>query len=195
MKTSSLVRNRHGMALFMTLLVSIAVAGIAMGGILLASGAQLATKYNAMEASLQASADGGLEIARDSLNRGTYDSLLPVSGYTTLLSHAAVTDASGNTLPRINLSIYVGRTGGRTGGAATAGQYGSNFASALSIISDSRGAVAARRLLMTQESWAKFAVAINNWSGTAAYGCGESVNGPFFSNTGMSLTGGCTTPK
>jgi hypothetical protein len=183
--------NRRGAALFMTLLVSIAIAGVALGGILLASGAQLSTRYTAKEAQLQASADGGLEIIRDSVNRGIFDSLLPVSGYTTLASNVAVKDALGNTQPRISLSLYVGRTGGRTGGAATAGQYGSNFASALSVISDARGAVAVRRLLLTQESWSKFAVAINNWSGGAMYGCGESVNGPFFSNTGLIIQTGC----
>lgn len=193
MANPSMINNRRGAALFMTLLVSFAVAGIALGGVLLASGAQLSTRYNAKEASLQASADGGLELIRDSLNRGVFDSLLPVAGYTTLASAVAVKDALGNTLPRINLSLYVGRTGGRTGGAATAGQYGSNFASALSVISDARGAVAVRRLLLTQESWAKFAVAINNWSGGAMYGCGESVNGPFFSNTGLIIQTGCAT--
>ena len=176
MVTRSLTKNRHGAALFMTLLVSIAVTGVALGGVLLASGAQLSTRYNAKEALLQSSADGGLEIVRDSLNRGLFDSLLPLNGYTTLASHVGVKDALGATQPRINLSLYVGRTGGRTGGAATAGQYGSNFASALSVISDARGAVAVRRMLLTQESWAKFAVAINNWSGGAMYGCGESVN-------------------
>ncbi|MGH7524694.1 MAG: hypothetical protein ACREK8_10340, partial [Gemmatimonadales bacterium] len=189
---TSRIHDRRGAALFMTLLVSIAIGGIALGGVLLASGATLSTRYNAEEARLQSSADGGLEIVRDSLNRGIFDSLLPVNSYTTLLSGAAVKDATGATIPRINLSLYVGRTGGRTGGAATAGQYGSNFASALSVISDSRGAVAARRLLLTQESWAKFAVAVNNWSnGGVAYGCGESVNGPFFSNTTLHLETGC----
>lgn len=187
----SMIRNRRGAALFMTLLVSIAVAGIALGGVLLASGAQLSTRYNAKEASLQSSADGGLEIIRDSINRGIFDSLLPASGFTTLASSVSVTDALGNTLPRITRSLYVGRTGGRTGGAATAGQYGSNFASALSVISDARGAVAVRRMLLTQESWSKFAVAINNWSGSAMYGCGESVNGPFFSNSGLIVQSGC----
>ena len=192
MKPRSLILcNRRGAALFMTLLVSIAVAGVALGGVLLASGAQLSTRYNAKEASLQASADGGLEMIRDSINRGIFDSLLPINGFTTLASGVAVKDALGNNLPRITRSLYVGRTGGRTGGAATAGQYGSNFASALSVISDARGAVAVRRLLLTQESWAKFAVAINNWSGSAMYGCGESVNGPFFSNNTLVLQTGC----
>jgi len=179
----------------MTLLISLAIAGMAIGGVLLASGAQLSTRYNAEEARLQSYADGGLEIIRDSINRGIFDSLLPFTGYTTLASHVSVKDALGATIPRINLSLYVGRTGGRTGGAATAGQYGSNFASALSVISDARGAVAVRRELLTQESWAKFAVAINNWSGSAAYGCSESVNGPFFSNAGLIIQGGCTSPK
>ncbi len=188
-----IVRNRRGAALFMMLLLSLAIGAIAIGGILLASGAELSTRYNAKEAELQASADGGLEVVRDSINRGIFDSLLPVTGYTTLASNVAVKDASGNTLPRITQSLYVGRTGGRTGGAATAGQYGSNFASALSIISDARGAVAARRMLLTQESWAKFAVAINNWSnGGVMYGCGESVNGPFFSNNNLHIQTGCS---
>jgi hypothetical protein len=176
----------------MMLLLSVAIGAIAIGGILLASGAELSTRYNAKEAELQSSADGGLEMIRDSLNRGVFDSLLPVTGFTTLASSVAVKDASGNTMPQITQSLYVGRTGGRTGGAATAGQYGSNFASALSIISDVRGAVAARRMLLTQESWAKFAVAINNWSGSAMYGCDESVNGPFFSNTGLIIQTGCS---
>src|SRR5664279_4381031 len=191
MSHSSVIRNRHGAALFMTLVVSLAVAGIAVGSIMLASGAQLSTKYYAKESAIQSMADGGLEMIRDSLNRGIFDSLLPTTGYKTLASGIPVKDALGNTMPRLSMSLYVGRTGGRTGGAGTAGQYGSNFASALSVISDARGAVAVRRLLLTQESWAKFAVAINNWSGSAMYGCGESVNGPFFSNTGLIIQTGC----
>ncbi len=195
MRLPALARCRRGAALMLTLMLSFAIAAMALGAIMLASGAQIATSFTAREASLQAAANGGLEIIRDSVNRGIFDSLLPANGYTTLASSAAVTDALGRTLPGITRSLYVGRTGGRTGGAATAGQYGSNFASAVSIISDRRGAVAARRLLMTQESWAKFAVAINNWSGSAAYGCGESVNGPFHSNTSLNLQGGCSSPK
>ncbi len=179
----------------MLLLVSIAVTAMAMGAISLASGAQLTTRFSAREASLQAAANGGLEIIRDSINRGNFDSLLPMDSYTTLAASAPITDAYGATLPGITRSLYVGRTGGRTGGQATAGQYGSNFASAISIIRDQRGAVAARRLLLTQESWAKFAVAINNWSGSAYYGCGESINGPFFSNTTLNIQGGCSSPK
>lgn len=183
--------DRRGAALVLALLMSIAVAAAALGAIVLASSARITSRFSAREVTLQAAANGGLELIRDSVNHGIFDSLLPASGFTTLESNAPVLDAGGTPLPRMTRSLYVGRTGGRTGGAATAGQYGSNFASALSVIRDNRGAVAARRLLMTQESWAKFAVAINNWSGSAMYGCGESINGPFHSNTNLRLQGGC----
>ena len=56
MSHSSLIRNRAGAALFMTLVVSLAVAGIAVGSIMLASGAQLSTKYYAKESAIQSMA-------------------------------------------------------------------------------------------------------------------------------------------
>jgi hypothetical protein len=183
---------RRGVALLLTLLLSLAVAAMALGAVLLSSGARLTTRFSAREVSLQAAANGGLELVRDSLNHGIFDSLLPANGFTTLETDAAVRDAAGGLIPGMTRSLYVGRTGGRTGGAATAGQYGSNFASALSVIRDRRGAVAARRLLMTQDSWSKFAVAINDWSGSAVYGCGESVTGPFHSNDVLRLQSGCS---
>ncbi len=185
---------RRGAALILALLISIAVAAMAMGAIMAASGAGITSKFSAREAAMQAAANGGLEIIRDSINHGNFDSLLPLDGYTVLEEDAPVIDAFRDELPRTTRSLYVGRTGGRTGGAATAGQYGSNFASALSVIRDQRGAVAARRLLMSQESWSKFAVAINKWPGNAVYGCNESVNGPFHSNDALKLMSSCN-PK
>jgi hypothetical protein len=187
--------DRRGAALILTLLISVAIAAMAIGAVMLASGAQTSTHFTAREASLQSAADGGLEIIRDSLNRGVFDSLVPDSGFTTIADGQPVYDALGAPIPGVTRSLYVGRTGGRTGGAATAGQYGSNFASAISIISDRRGAVAARRLLLTQDSWAKYAVAVNNWSSANYYGCAESVTGPVHSNTSITLQSGCSSPK
>lgn len=194
MSVSVTFRNRRGAALLFTLVVSIAVAAMALGAVLLSSSARLTTRFGAREASMQAAANGGLELIRDSLNHGVFDSLLPDNDFTTFALNQPIPDVFGNPIPGITRSLYVGRTGGRTGGAATAGQYGNNFASGVSVIRDQRGAVAARRLLMTQESWAKFAVAINNWSGTGMYGCNESIQGPFHSNDKLRLQGGCN-PK
>ena len=102
-------RRRGGSLILMLLLVSLAITAMAMGAIGLASGAQLTTRFSAREASLQAAANGGLELIRDSLNRGNFDSLLPMNSFTTLASNASITDAYGTALPGITRSLYVGR--------------------------------------------------------------------------------------
>jgi hypothetical protein len=142
MRPRSARHNQNGAALVFALLMSIAVAAMALGAIMVASGADLTTRYNAREATMQAAANAGLELIRDSINHGIYDSLLPATTHTVLADGAPIQDAFGVVLPRLSRSLYVGRTGGRTGGAGTAGQYGGNFASALSVIRDRRGAVA-----------------------------------------------------
>lgn len=195
MLTHTSHRDRRGAALVFALLMSIAVAAMALGAIMVASGADLTTRFSAREAAMQASANAGLELIRDSINHGIYDSLLPANDYTTIVENAAVADAFGVNLPRIRRSLYLSRTGGRTGGAATAGQYGGNFASALSVIRDQRGAVAARRLLLSQESWSKYAMAYNNYSGTSPLSCATTFHGPVHSNTDLKLIAGCTSPR
>ncbi|MFZ5623789.1 MAG: hypothetical protein ACOY71_05070 [Gemmatimonadota bacterium] len=195
MTISQLRRDERGVTLVLALMLALAVAALALGGIMMSSSATLTGRFQAREASLRTAADAGLEIARDTLNRGIFDTLLAPNRHDTLVLNGPVRDANGNVIPGFSRSVFFGRTGGRTGGSATAGQYGTNYASVVSVIRDQRQAVAARRLLLTQESWAKFAVAINNWSGSAVYGCGESVMGPFFSNNALKLMTGCTTPK
>jgi hypothetical protein len=187
------VRNERGVALILTLLITLAVAALALGGVLMASSGTLTSKFAAKEVALQSLADAGLEIARDSINRAL--TILPDTGYITIAPAATIKDASGTTISGYTRTVYAGKTGGRTGGPATSGQYGSNYMSVVSVISDTRGAVAARRGLFVQESWSRFAVAINNWSGSAVYGCGESVSGPFHSNNDLKLQSGCSSPK
>ena len=188
--------NRRGAALILTLLISIAISAMALGAILMSGAAQETTKFTAQGSR---TAVGGQRRPRDHPRFAQPRHLRFAAAVQWLHDHGQRTprslDALGGTVPNISRSLYVGRTGGRTGGSATAGQYGSNFASALSVIRDGRGAVAARRLLLTQESWAKFAVAVNNWAGSAAYGCSESITGPFHSNNALKLQSGCTSPK
>lgn len=186
---SRTLRNERGMALVLVLLIAIAVTALAMGGIVMTSAGTLTSKFHYRELALQASADGGAEIARDSLNRNS--SLLPDSGYVTIQSSGAVLDASGAVIPGFTRSVYAGRTGGRTGGAATSGQYGSNYASALSVIQDTRGAVAVRRFLLSEESWSRFAYAMNRWSNSGiTFACGEIAAGPVHSNASVYISCG-----
>ncbi len=190
---SRTLRNERGMALVLVLLIAIAVTALAMGGIVMTSAGSLTSKFHYKELALQASADGGAELARDSLNRNS--ALLPDSGFVTIQSSAAVLDASGAVIPGFTRSVYAGRTGGRTGGSATSGQYGSNYASALSVIQDTRGAVAVRRFLLSEESWSRFAYAMNRWSNSnVTFACGEIAAGPVHSNQSIYIN--CSgTPK
>lgn len=188
-----MIRNERGVALILTLLITLAIAALAIGGVMIAGSGTLTAKFSAKEAALHSLADAGLELARDSINR--VPTILPDTGYIQIVPASTIIDAQGNTVTGYTRTVYAGKTGGRTGGPATSGQYGSNFISIVSVINDPRGAVAARRGLFTQESWSRFAVAINNWSGTAVYGCGESLAGPAHSNNNILLQSGCTSPK
>ncbi|MEZ4587399.1 MAG: hypothetical protein R2909_13470 [Gemmatimonadales bacterium] len=189
----SVTKNERGIALILALLITLAVAAMAMGGVMIASSGNLTARFAAKEAALHSLADGGIEIARDSINR-VY-TILPDTGYISMAPVSTILDAQGGAIPGYTRTVYAGRTGGRTGGPATSGQYGSNFMSVVSVIHDVRGAVAARRGLFSQESWSRFAVAIDNWSGGAVYGCAESISGPFHSNSGLKLQSGCSNPK
>lgn len=187
------LRSEKGVALILALLITMAVAAMAIGGVMISGSGILTSKFNAKEAALHSLADAGLELARDSINRAL--TILPDTGFIQIVPASTIVDAGGATIPGLTREVYAGKTGGRTGGPATSGQYGSNFMSVVSRISDPRGTVAARRGLFTQESWARFAVAINTWAGGAVYGCGESIAGPFHSNSTLRLQSGCTTPK
>ena len=193
MQKQTIVRNERGVALILALLITLAVAALAMGGVMIAGSGTLTSKFTAKEAALHSLADAGLEIARDSINRVL--TLLPDTGHIVIAPASTVTDAYGNAIPGYTRTVYAGKTGGRTGGPATSGQYGSNFMSIVSVISDPRGAVAARRGLYAQESWSRFAVAINDYSANIPYGCASSVTGPLHSNDVLRIQSGCTSPK
>lgn len=192
------VRNTRGIAIILTLMITMAVAALALGGIMLSGSGSLAAKFHARESVLNGFADAGIEIARDSLNRNQ-DLVLVLpdsSPWRTLGPISTIRDASGTVIPGFTRTVYAGKTGGRTGGRATAGQYGSNFASVISVIQDTRGAVAARRALFTQESWSRFAVAVDNWSNTGiSYTCSFTAGGPYHSNSLLRLPSPCTTPR
>jgi type II secretory pathway component PulK len=65
------LRNERGIALVLVLLIAIAVTALAMGGIVMSSSGSLTSKFHYKEFALQSSADGGSELARDSLNRNS----------------------------------------------------------------------------------------------------------------------------
>ncbi|HEV8124652.1 MAG TPA: hypothetical protein VGP80_10430 [Gemmatimonadales bacterium] len=173
--------DERGVALILTLFLSIVVAGMAVGVILMASNSNLISKFHANEAMMAAAADAGLEKGRDTLN-GT-PNIVPVGlGFVTLESNAVVRDANGVVIPGFTRSLYAGENGDTTG------QFGS-FASVIAVISTPRGAVVVRRIQLKQDSFSRFARFFNTWT-CCMWGNTEVLFGPVHSNQGMAVQTG-----
>lgn len=175
------MRDERGVALILTVLLALMVAGMAVGIILMMGNANLIAKFQANEAMMEMAADAGLEKGRDTLN-GT-PAIVPVGlGFVTLENNVQVRDASGAVIPGFTRSLYAGENGDTTG------QFGS-FASIIAVIRNARGAVVVRRMQLKQDPFSRFARFFNTWS-CCAWGNTEVVNGPVHSNQGMALQSG-----
>jgi len=172
------VRLQRGMALLGVILIVLAVFALVTAAILLTSNTSLISKGHEREEEMRNAADAGIEIGRSALNGNR--SLFPDSGYVTLFAHQAVTDASGNPVPNVTRSIYVGPTG------STTGQYGV-FGSVVSVIADRSGAVVVRRGELAQESFARFAYFTNSEGSDICFGGGDQVFGPLHSNDNVCI--------
>lgn len=148
MSLRTVLRDRRGIALLTTLLVAFAVSAIALGACMMTLNAKLVARNSERLAMVDAAAHAGLEEARSTVtgNRAVY----PASAYTTLESSGPVRDASGNTIPSVTRSTWIGPVG------ITTGQFGVTGA-IISHARDAFGNQAVRRLEINQESFAKFA--------------------------------------
>jgi hypothetical protein len=179
------IRNERGLALFLVLLLMMVVASLATGAIMLSGNASLIGRFHAKEAEMRASADAGLEWARDTIN-GTA-ALVPVNGFSTLQDGQPVRDALGATIPGYTRSIFVGRSGGTTG------QFGV-YASVISRIDDNAGrAVVVRRAELSQQSFAQFARFDDVTIATVTFARGIQVFGPIHTNGILHV--GSTAPR
>ena len=184
MKTQG-IRNRRGMALFMALLLLVVLATLAVGAIMLSGNASLLGKYHAKDAEMRASADAGLEWARDTIN-GTLG-ILPPAGFVILQFQVPVRDAGGTVIPGFTRSVFAGRSG------TTTGQFGV-YASVISRIDDNAGrAVVVRRAELAQESFSQFARFDDTTVSSVVFANGIQVFGPIHTN-GPLYVGSSGTP-
>jgi hypothetical protein len=160
--------------LFLTLILMMVVTSLAMAAIMLSSNATLIGRFHAKEAEMRASADAGLEWARDTIN-GT-PTLLAANGFVALQDGQPVRDAGGTVIPGYTRSVFAGRSG------ATTGQFGV-YASAISRIDDNAGrAVVVRRAELAQESFAQFARFDDTTVSNVVFANGIQVFGPIHTN-------------
>ena len=182
-----LVQPRRGVALILTMILTVAFAAMAMGAIYMTGNAALIGSSYDRERDYRYGAEAALGIAKSQLSGGLFT--LPDSGYTTIMSGATITGADGAVVPRVLVNLYAGPTG------STSGQDGS-FASIVAEATDGSGARYVRRLELAQETFAKFAYfSVREkfpTGGTIVFGGGDVIYGPVFSNDTISInTGTC----
>ena len=172
-------KDERGIALITVLLVSFAVSGIALAAAMWILNAGLITRNGERSSTLHDVAVAGLEEARSQLNGDP--TLYPATGYTVLANDAPVTDALGATVPGLRRSLYVGPDG------ITSGQYGV-FGTIISVVRDSFGNRAVRRLQVNQESFAKYAY-FTNVEGAIQFANNDQIRGPVHSNDRINVAG------
>jgi len=177
MRPSLALRDRRGIALLTTLLVAFAVSAIALGAAMMTLNARLVSRNSERLAAVDAAAHAGLEEIRSQISGNM--AVYPATGYATLESNVAVRDASGNVIPGITRSTYIGPVGNTTG------QFGITGA-IISHARDAYGNQAVRRLEIYQESFSKFAYFTNIEEDTAgtvlSFLNNDAIWGPVHSN-------------
>lgn len=175
--STRLLRDRRGIALITTLLVTFAVSAIAIAAVMMTLNANLIGKNAERAQSVDAAALAGLEEARSAINGNR--ALYPNSGYTTLESNATVKDAGNTVIPNITRSIWVGPSG------ITTGQYGI-VGSIIAQARDIYGNKVLRRLEINQESFSKFSYFTDIEEDTAgtvlSFLNNDQVRGPVHTN-------------
>ena len=177
--------RRRGIALISALLLSLAVAAIALGMVMMTMNASLVAKSNERGAVLDDIATAGLEETRSALNGKK--TLYPATSYATIENNVTVKDASGTAIPNVTRSVYVGPTG------ITSGQFGV-IGTIISYAKDSYGNKAIRRLDVNQESFSKFGYFTNSeldtLGNTIVFGGGDQLRGPVHSNDQIKVNTG-----
>lgn len=164
--------DRPGYGMLAVLLVMLVAGAIASAAALLGTNTLLVNAYAQREATLQAVADDGLEQARAKLNGNKV--LYNDTAYSVLENKAPVKDVSGNTIPGVTRTTWVG-----PGGIAT-GQFGV-FGEIVVQVDDGDRNRVVRRAAINQESFAKFAY-FTNIEGAIVFGGGDRIQGPVHSN-------------
>ena len=181
-------RARRGSALAFVLVMTIALAALAMSAIALSSNATLLGKTFEREREYRYAAEAALAIGKSRINNDPQS--VPLTGDTTLYRNLVMLDAENKPIRGLTVDVYAGATG------STTGQNG-RFVSVVAIAQDvQHRSRFVRRLEMTQESFAKYAYWTDkeSLSGNPIYfNNNDQLRGPVWSNSDMYIGSGTAT--
>ncbi len=176
-QTGARPADRRGMAIIITLILTVALGALALSAVYLASGTKIGSGLSNRAADLQYAADAALQMGKSYINADP--DAMPETGYREITFNGGVLrDAAGTPIPGVTVKVWAGPTG------ATSGQFGA-FGSVIAQATDATGASVVRRLELAQENFARFAYWSNkeNRSGTPLwFNSGDVIFGPTWSN-------------
>ena len=159
------MRARRGSALILVLLMTLAVAGLAIAAIFMSSSAGLLSRFYDREREFRLSAESGIQIARSRLTRDTA-MMIPDTGIRQLIAGAQMTDADGVTLPRGRVNVYAAVTGDTSG----------LFLPHITLVAvsyDDNGTRHVRRVDLERESFSRYALFADSFPSGRTHGPGN----------------------
>lgn len=178
-------RDRRGAALLLVLIMTTALAALALSAIYLMGTATTLSRTGERDAELRNSADAALQLVKSYLV--TDAAALPDTSFLEFpLDSGTLRDAQGTRVTGTGVRVWYGPTGTPT-------TTGTSFADIIAQASDTRGGSVVRRLQLTRESFAKFAYFSDRESsiyGTIYFAPGDVLFGPVWSNDQISIMSG-----
>ena len=165
---------RRGSAIILVLIMTMALAGLAMSAIYMAGSSGMLSRYHDKERDVAFAVETALELGKSRLQRDT-TLVLYDTGYKQLLTDQAVYDAAGNVLTGLTVNLYAGNTGD------TSGVY-VPYVTLLATVSDGFGLRLARRMDLYQQSFSRYSLFTNDFPSSASIGAGENGGGRVHSN-------------
>jgi len=159
-----MLRARRGSALILVLLMTLAVAGLAVAAIFMSSSAGLLSRFYDREREFRLAAESATEIARSRLARDL-SLAIPDTGMRQLLAGYAVTDAAGTELPRARVNVFAAVTGDTTGVFLP-------HVTLLAVAYDANGTRHVRRTDLRRESFSRYAIFADSFPSGTAHGPG-----------------------
>lgn len=167
------LRARRGSALILVLLMTLAVAALAIAAIFMTSSAGLLSRFYDRERLFRYAAESALQITRSRLEA---DNGIAVSdtGVTVLLSGWQPRDADGAVIPGVSVNVYAAVTSDTSGRQVPA-------VTVLAQAYDASGTRHVRRMDLRRESFSRYQVFVDSFPSGVTFGPG-TVGGRVHSN-------------
>lgn len=158
------LRGRRGSALVLVLLMTLAVAALAVAAIFMSSSAGLLSRFYDREREYRLAAESALEMARARL---TFDTALvvPDTGMTQLAAGLVVPRADGSTPANVAVNVYAATTGDTTG-------RGLPHVTLIAAAYDDGGTRHVRRMDLQRESFSRYALFVDSFPSGSTFGPG-----------------------